>query len=302
MAIKVLYSRTTDKYVGLSERARMANAWGADMFVSIHANAATASARGFETYSYPGSTRGRKLATDVHDAVLRNKSLYASNRGLKTANFAVLRLTNMAAILLELGFITNKYDAHLLKTKQDEFAKQIADGIRNHVKSGGKVFIDAGHGGKDPGATGNGQKEKDIALAVALKVGRQLQGGSSKPTKPTEKRNYVREGDKGSSILNIKQIQKDLLELGYGKGKMEANGHFGATTDKYVKEFQKDVGVKVNGAVGPATLDKIKHYKENKDVFYRVVTGSFKDKKEAEKRIKELKKDGHESFIDIHKE
>lgn len=34
-----------------------------------------------------------------------------------------------------------------------------------------KVFIDAGHGGKDPGAIGNGLQEKDITLSIALKIG-----------------------------------------------------------------------------------------------------------------------------------
>lgn len=114
-------------------------------------------------------------------------------------------------------------------------------------------------------------------------------------------RNYVKQGDKGDSIIDIKQMQSDLIELGYGKGELKANGHFGSTTDKYVRQFQRDTAAKVNGAVGPKTLGIIKEMKNNKDLFYRTVTGSFKDKKEAETRVEELKKAGFDSFIDEYK-
>jgi N-acetylmuramoyl-L-alanine amidase len=50
--VKVLYTRKTDKFVGVSERARMANKAGADLFISIHVNAAeNRSAKGAETYT-----------------------------------------------------------------------------------------------------------------------------------------------------------------------------------------------------------------------------------------------------------
>ena len=132
---------------------------------------------------------------------------------------------------------------------------------------------------------------KDILKELGIKY---------KPKK-TPTRNYVKQGDKGSNIINIKQLQKDLLELGYGVGDMQANGHFGSTTDKYVRQFQKDTAAKVNGAVGPKTLGIIKEMKNNKDLFYRTVTGSFKNREEAEKRIKELKEAGFDSFIDSYK-
>ena len=50
--VKVLYTRKTDKFVGLNDRARMANKANADLFISIHTNAAkNRSARGAETYT-----------------------------------------------------------------------------------------------------------------------------------------------------------------------------------------------------------------------------------------------------------
>lgn len=177
--MKVVYSRTADKFVSLADRTTMANKAKADIFVSIHANSFTVNtARGLETFSHPGSTAGRKLASDIQSEILKDKTLYSVNRGLKTANFYVLRVSNMPAALTELAFISNPGDATILRTKQKEFAKQIAAGIRNNVKPGFTVFLDPGHGGSDPGAVGNGLKEKDITLAVALEVGRILKDGA----------------------------------------------------------------------------------------------------------------------------
>ena len=130
--VTVGYTRTTDTFMELSDRANKANSFGADIFVSIHCNAfEKPSAHGVETYSHIGSTKGAKLAKAIHNEVIKAK-LYTRDRGTKTANFAVLRLTKMPAALIELAFITNKEDASLLKTKQKEFALAIAKGILNY--------------------------------------------------------------------------------------------------------------------------------------------------------------------------
>lgn len=131
--VKVVYTRTTDKFIDLAPRASIANKANTDIFVSIHTNGfGDSSARGIETFSFPGSSKGVVIARDIHNAVLATKN-YTINRGLKTANFAVLRLSKMPAALIELGFITNKDDANLLKTKQNEFALAIAKGILKNL-------------------------------------------------------------------------------------------------------------------------------------------------------------------------
>lgn len=131
--VKVTYTRKTDTFIDLAPRANIGNKANTDIFVSIHTNAfGQASAKGIETFSFPGSTNGRKLAGDIHSEILATKN-YTVNRGLKTANFAVLRLSKMPAALIELAFITNRDDANLLKTKQSEFALAIAKGILKNL-------------------------------------------------------------------------------------------------------------------------------------------------------------------------
>lgn len=259
MAIKVKYSRTTDKFVSLGQRVKMANNANADVFVSIHVNSATSSARGFEVFSHRGSVRGKRLATSVYDAVIKNKSLYASARGLKTANFYVLRHTRMAAVLVETAFISNPHDAKILKTKQKEFAKQIAEGIKKEVGSNATVFLDAGHGGKDPGATGNGIREKDIALAITLEVGRQL---TQKPKR--KEGSCLKYGDKGPRVT---KLQNDLKKLNYD---IIVGGAYGKDTEAAVTRFQANQkGVKRDGIACETTLRMIENYINNLHIICR---------------------------------
>lgn len=130
--IKVGYTRRNDKTVNLNSRGPLANKYGADVFVSIHTNAHNSNAQGVETYSFPNSRNGAKLAKNIQDEVLKAK-LYTKNRGIKTANFAVLRQSRMPAALIETAFITNKQDAQLLKNKQNDFATAIAKGVLKYL-------------------------------------------------------------------------------------------------------------------------------------------------------------------------
>ena len=116
------------QFDGLRAIANEANDWGADLFVSIHCNsAATAAANGTETFCWNGSAVGKKLARCIQNQIV--ETLPLANRGIKTANFAVLAYTNMPAVLVETAFIVNPYDAKLLKNNQDEFARAIARGV-----------------------------------------------------------------------------------------------------------------------------------------------------------------------------
>lgn len=135
--LDIRMSRTTDDYKTLEYRSTDANNWGADCFVSIHANSADAtSAQGVETYCYKFAYR--PLADKVHEEIIASKT-YTKNRGVKEGNFHVVRETNMDACLVELAFISNAEDANLLKNKQDEFATAIAKGICKYL---GVTYVD----------------------------------------------------------------------------------------------------------------------------------------------------------------
>ena len=99
----------------LSARCNGANNWGADLFVSIHCNAANTKAYGCETYYYTGSTQGRALADEIQPHLAAETGLYS--RGVKSASFAVIKHTDMPAVLVETAFIDNYDDNKLLASE-----------------------------------------------------------------------------------------------------------------------------------------------------------------------------------------
>lgn len=125
----VYQTRTSDVYVSLDARASYANSKGANFFVSQHINSySTTSPNGLEVYHYTGSTSGNKLATSLYNKL---KSSYSTLRGVKSAEFYVLKYTNMPAALGETGFISNPTDASKLGTTtfRQQLATQYAQGM-----------------------------------------------------------------------------------------------------------------------------------------------------------------------------
>lgn len=100
----------------LSEACKLANKQKLDIFLSIHLNAfSNATANGVETYHYASSPVGKTYATKIQTELVSRVKWY--NRGIKTANFYVLKNTNAPAVLVELGFCTNKKDMGLWNTE-----------------------------------------------------------------------------------------------------------------------------------------------------------------------------------------
>ncbi|MFB4161658.1 SH3 domain-containing protein [Geomicrobium sp. JSM 1781026] len=110
----VIMTRTNDTFIELIDRARIANRADADLFVSVHANAFHSSARGAETFYHTNAgPDSRRLATVMQNRLVRDTGMH--HRRVDSANFAVLRNTNMTATLVELGFLTNSGDAAIMR-------------------------------------------------------------------------------------------------------------------------------------------------------------------------------------------
>ncbi len=116
----------------LNNRCALANEFEADLFVSVHNNCfSNSSANGVETLVYDkDATEGIEVAKIIQQDLVKGTGM--SNRGLKyRPDLAVLRGTDMTAILIELGFLSNVDDATKLKSKgyQQKLGKIIAHSI-----------------------------------------------------------------------------------------------------------------------------------------------------------------------------
>jgi len=171
--IRVIMTRDSDEFIPLPERARIANAGSADLFVSIHINASRSRAmNGFECYYLSEATddnaraleafenatlktdegtviehssgldktlwdmkltenrrESAQLAGDICSSV--DNSLVTRNRGVKTARFYVIKFTRIPSVLVEVGYLSNKFEE--LKLKDDNYAARMADVIAKGI-------------------------------------------------------------------------------------------------------------------------------------------------------------------------
>lgn len=108
-----------------------ANDWGADVFVSIHCNAANGDAHGTETECYRRMSNGGNLAQCIQDQII--SSVDTTDRGVKERpDLLVLKYTDMPAALVETAFIDNDDDMMLLVNKWDDIARAIARGVTDY--------------------------------------------------------------------------------------------------------------------------------------------------------------------------
>jgi len=126
---------TGKRDVPLRERTNKANNANADILVSCHHNANTGkwgNWTGTETYHYPGSTKGKQLAQAIHPSVVKAYGL--RDRGIKSANFHMLRESRMPAILIEGGFMDSTIDIKKLRDNKvlNRAGKNIADAIARY--------------------------------------------------------------------------------------------------------------------------------------------------------------------------
>jgi len=283
-------TRTTDTFLSLSQRASQANSWGADAFMSIHVNAGGGT--GYEDYVYRSASNASKaFQSIVHGQVQPTLLSYNHpNRGRKSANYAVLRLTNMPAVLTEIAFIDNSTDAALLqneaflKSMGESYAKGIAvylnlprravptpnpnpspsePGTKTYtIKQGDTLYSIA----QKYGITVQALQEANTGLSdpLTLQVGKTIviPSGTSPtptptPTPPSEQyplpNGILKQGDSGEAV---KQLQRALNAVNFKVGSVD--GIYGVQTKDAVRRFQLVyLPYDVDGIYGPHTKNKL---------------------------------------------
>lgn len=136
LGYRVEMTRQEDKFISLEKRAEMANEKQPDVFVSIHYNSApSAQAQGIEVFFYQSKENKKRAAESKHLAQVILKSVLAEtdakSRGIKHGDYAVIRETDMPAILIEGGFVTNEEE--LERLKNPNYLKKLAWGIAKGV-------------------------------------------------------------------------------------------------------------------------------------------------------------------------
>ena len=186
----VAQTRTTDVDVPLNTRGPLANKWGADYFVSVHLNAG--GGRGAETWCSITGGKSKALAQCIQAELV---GLGYIDRGVKTKQgadgrdyLAVIRQTNMPAVLAEVGFIDSSVDMALFDATKA--AQAIAQGICKHTGIVYKQAVTAPAFAAPPitGLTLDTPNGKDLAAGEKYTV---LARCKDKPTVTTTGRDVI---------------------------------------------------------------------------------------------------------------
>lgn len=264
--VKVIFTRSTDKFVKLRERARIANDAKADLFVSIHCNSVeTPHAHGTETFvlglnrqaenlnvvknenavilleedykehyagfdpNDPASFATSLLVQEdylddsIEAAAIVQKDLTANtkfrNRGVKEGNLAVLRLSYMPSILIEIGFLTNPKEAKFLSSRsgKEKTAQSIYQSLYSYVKSRDKNLSSFRETGSKP-------KPADDSVHFKVQISASSRDLETLPKNFKGLQNVSKQksgviiryyaGDT-SSYQEIKQVQQQALAKGF---------------------------------------------------------------------------------------
>jgi len=131
--LRVRMTRTDDYFIELEDRAEIANNIDADLFVSIHADSFPKNTRrGYTIYiANAASSSSRRAANAI---ALSMSGTGLNSFGVQKANYHVLTGTRGPAVLVELGYLSNRREAALLQSSsfQDRLAEAVADGISDY--------------------------------------------------------------------------------------------------------------------------------------------------------------------------
>ncbi|HET6406241.1 MAG TPA: N-acetylmuramoyl-L-alanine amidase [Chthoniobacteraceae bacterium] len=159
---RVVLTRSSDTFIPLYDRARIANRQSDAIFISVHFNSGGAGT-GLETYTLAprgvpsmmadgpsvsdlvqsagniNDAQNMALATATHAAQVVRTKLY--DRGIKRARFVVLRETKIPAVLFEGGFLSNSYDAKIIAMPEyrQQMATSIVTAVNNYRRAVGAV-------------------------------------------------------------------------------------------------------------------------------------------------------------------
>ena len=129
-AIKVVMTRDDDTFVSLTERTNIANRYAGSgaVFISIHYNSALREgAYGIETYY--NNRRAYHLAALVHPRVIQ--AMDSIGRGIRQRGYRVLRKNRLPAILVECGYLTNRFEAE--RASNPNYRQRIARAIASAI-------------------------------------------------------------------------------------------------------------------------------------------------------------------------
>ncbi len=285
--VDVFYTRTTDEYETPFKKATDANNSGADLFVSIHRNSSETPNQysGVETLVFNDSGLKAEVARNINNQL---EDVGFKNLGVDVRkNLIVLKRTKMPAVLVEAGFINNEKDNYIFDQEFDKIANAIADGILESIPVSARNTGNTGN----TGTTGNTDNKINSSGNVS--------SGRTNSTKTASSMNTVNQMDSANPVNNADSTNNsasmNTVNSVKAVGSMNTintinpiNTAGSINTNNYTNELPEcncdNNNSNSNNSYSPQPL-------------YRVQTGAYRNKENADRMLNSLLIDGFPAFI-----
>lgn len=308
--VDVFYTRTTDKYETPFKKATDANNSGADLFISIHRNSSETPNQysGVESLVFNDTGLKAEVARNINNQL---EDVGFKNLGVDVRkNLVVLKRTKMPAVLVEAGFINNDKDNYLFDQEFDKIANAIADGILESIPasergSGQSSNNNQRNGSTSSSMTGAASISDSATTAMSMEnaenvadispVNTSMEAANSTPVSSfpddfnySSKSTYTNNSGYYSNTGSMTAPANSSAAIS-GYNNMPQSSHAAsfnisnADNNTYTNSYPYNQ-CQCNDNYTPETL-------------YRVQTGAYRNKENADRMLNSLLMDGFPAFI-----
>lgn len=261
--VDVFYTRTNDEYETPFKKATDANNSGADLFVSIHRNSSEKPNQysGVETLVYNDSGFKSEVARNINNQL---ENVGFKNLGVDTRkNLVVLKRTKMPAVLVEAGFINNEKDNYIFDQEFDKVANAIADGILESIPASAR------NNNNSHSNNNNNNNNKNDNTSNNNRNDNNRNDNINNNNNNNNRNDYNNSNNSNKNSLSPANTTDSMAVTSYISNGADCGCNYDDNTDN---------------SYSPQTL-------------YRVQTGAYRNKENADRMLNSLLIDGFPAFI-----
>ena len=308
--VDVFYTRTTDEYETPFKKATDANNSGADLFISIHRNSSETPNQysGVESLVFNDTGLKAEVARNINNQL---EDVGFKNLGVDVRkNLVVLKRTKMPAVLIEAGFINNDKDNYLFDQEFDKIANAIADGILESIPASERGSGQSSNNNQRNGSTSGSMTPRSTTGAMAGSTTTGSMMGSMTTSSMTGAASMSDSATTSMSMENAESVadtapvsssmeearstpvSSSFDDFNYSSKSATSNNSGYSDNFNYITKADNNTYTnsypynqcQCNDNYTPETL-------------YRVQTGAYRNKENADRMLNSLLMDGFPAFI-----
>jgi len=308
--VDVFYTRTTDEYETPFKKATDANNSGADLFISIHRNSSETPNQysGVESLVFNDTGLKAEVARNINNQL---EDVGFKNLGVDVRkNLVVLKRTKMPAVLVEAGFINNDKDNYLFDQEFDKIANAIADGILESIPASERGSGQSSNNNQRNGSTSSsmtGAASISDSATTSMSMENAENVADISPVNTSMKAANSTPVSSFPDDFNYSSKSTYTNNSGYysNTGSMTAPANSSAAISGYNNMPQSSPAASFNiSNADNNTYTNSYPYNQcqcndnyTPETLYRVQTGAYRNKENADRMLNSLLMDGFPAFI-----